>query len=193
MKCLSSEERLVEEMRKAHPSITSVRTDYFPATTHVRRLRPNGFTMIELLIVVFILSIAALTAVPMMSSAGSVQVRSAAHKIAADLAYAKSMAISRGQDYSVVFDAATESYQIEEALLGIVVPHPVKKGSKYTVDLTNEGLDRVDVTVVDFNGNPNVTFDPLGSPDNGGTVTVTATGLVMTVTVEPVTGYISVK
>lgn len=192
MKCLSSEERLVEEMRKAHPSITSVQTDYCPVTTRVRRRRPNGFTMLELLIVVFILGIAALTAVPMMSSAGSVQVRSAAHKIAADLAYAKSLAISRGQDYSVVFDVATESYQIED-LLGIVVPHPVKKGSSYTVDLTNEGLDRVDVTVVDFNGNPNVTFDPLGSPDNGGTITVTATGLVMTVSVEPVTGYISVK
>ncbi len=57
-----------------------------------------GFTIIEILIVVVILAIAAMTAIPMMSSAGSVQVRSVANMIAADLEYAKSLAITKGQN-----------------------------------------------------------------------------------------------
>jgi len=74
----------------------------------------RGFTVIELLIVVVILAIAALTAIPMMSSASSMQIRSATNLIMADLEYAKSMAITRGQNYSVVFDPSADSYQIEE-------------------------------------------------------------------------------
>ncbi|MFH1718505.1 MAG: GspH/FimT family protein, partial [Planctomycetota bacterium] len=91
-----------------------------------------GFTIVEIIIVVVIIAIAALAAVPMMSSAGSVQIRSAANMIMADLEYAKSMAISRGQNFSVVFDKNTESYRIEDQG-GSVIPHPVKKGFDYAV------------------------------------------------------------
>ncbi|MBN2269206.1 MAG: prepilin-type N-terminal cleavage/methylation domain-containing protein, partial [Sedimentisphaerales bacterium] len=75
--------------------------------------RPGrGFTIIEILIVVVILAIAAMTAIPMISSAGSVQVRSAANMIAADLEYAKSLAITKGQNFTVAFDASGDSYRI---------------------------------------------------------------------------------
>ena len=86
----------------------------------------RGFTLVELLIVIAIITIAALTAIPMMSSAASVQIRSAANMITADLEYAKSMAISRGQNYSVVFDKDTERYWIEDQD-GNKLLHPVKK------------------------------------------------------------------
>jgi len=156
-------------------------------------LRRGGeaFTIIEILIVVVILAIAALTAIPMMSSAGSVQVRSAANMIAADLEYAKSLAISRGQNFSIVFDTSTESYKITDQD-GDTIAHPVKKGSPYVIDFPKEGLDRVDITAVDFGGTSQIRFDYLGSPDNGGTVTVQAGGTTATISVEPVTGYISV-
>jgi len=155
-------------------------------------LRRGGeaFTIIEILIVVVILAIAALTAIPMMSSAGSVQVRSAANMIAADLEYAKSLAISRGQDFSVVFDTSTKSYEIIDQDGTIL--HPVKKGSNYVIDFQKEGLDRVDIAGVDFGGKSEIVFDYLGSPDKGGTVTVEAGGTTATISVEPVTGYISV-
>ena len=61
------------------------------------RIVRHGFTMIELLIVVAILAIAAAIVVPMASSAGSMQLRAAGNMVAADLEYAKSMSISRGQ------------------------------------------------------------------------------------------------
>ena len=71
----------------------------------------GGFTIIEVILVVLIIGIAAAVVVPMVSSAGGMQIRAAVNMVAADLEYAKSMAISRGQPYSVVFDKTTETYQ----------------------------------------------------------------------------------
>jgi prepilin-type N-terminal cleavage/methylation domain-containing protein len=153
----------------------------------------RGFTVVEILIVLVIITIAALTAVPMMSSASSIQIRSASGMIAADLEYAKSMAISRGQNYSVRFDQNADSYQVEDQG-NSVIPHPVKKGFDYIVDFGNDTrLNRVDITGANFSGNPDVEFDSLGSPDSGGTVSLQAGTTTMTITVEPITGYISIN
>ncbi len=160
----------------------------------------GGFTLVELLIVIVIIMIAALTAIPMMSSAASVQIRSAANMIAADLEYAKSMAISRAQKFSVVFDKNTESYWIEDQD-GIVIPHPVKKGFGYVIDFQNDGrLNKVDIVDADFDATSEVKFDYFGSPYNGnstplnsGVISLQAGGTTTTVTVEAVTGFISIQ
>jgi len=153
----------------------------------------GGFTVIELLIVVVILAIIGLTALPMISSASSVQIRSAANMISADLEYARSMAISRGQNFYVVFDEINDSYQIEDQYTNLI-EHPVKKGFKYFIDFQNDGrLNSVDITNVDFNATQRVRFDCLGSPDNGGTVILQADGNTKMITVEPVTGFISIQ
>ena len=162
--------------------------------------RFRAFTLVELLIVVVIISIAALTAIPMMSSAAGMQIRSAANMITADLEYAKSMAISRAQNFSVVFNVANESYRIEDQY-GNVLPHPVKKGFDYIIDFQNDGrLDKVDIVSVDFDSTNEVKFDYLGSPYNGGSnplnngvINLQAGGTTTTVTVEPVTGFVSIQ
>lgn len=163
-----------------------------------RRIRLGGFTLIEIIMVIVILGIAAAIAVPMMSSATSMQVRAAAGMVAADLEYAKSMAISTGQLYAVVFDDATESYEIQD-WTGNVIAHPVRKGFDYVIDFQNDGrLDRVDIVNADFNGNATVRFDYLGmpwdaanAPLNNGVVTLEAGNDTWTVNVEAVTGFIS--
>lgn len=153
----------------------------------------SGFTLIEIIIVVVILAIAAMTAIPLMSSGGSVQLRSGANMISADLEYAKSMAISRGQNFSVIFDKNAESYRIEDQYNN-VIPHPVKKGFNYVISFQNDSrLNKVDITNVNFNATQRVQFDCLGSPDNGGTISLDAGGTTATITVEPVTGFISVS
>ena len=156
-----------------------------------------GFTLIEVLIVVVIIAIAAMTVVPMVSSAASVQIRSAANMIAADLEYAKSMAISRGQRFSVVFDKDTESYSIRNQA-GAIIAHPVKKGFNYVIDFRNDSrLNKVDIANVDFDATSEIKFDYLGSPYNGndnplnsGVINLQAGGATATITVEPVTGFI---
>ena len=164
------------------------------------RGRKRGFTLVELLIVIAIISIAALTAIPMMSSAASMQIRSAANMLTADLEYAKSMAISRAQIFSVVFDAGADSYRIEDQD-GNPIPHPVKKGFNYVIDFQNDGrLNKVDIVSVDFDSTSEVKFDYLGSPYNGsgtplnnGVINLQAGSTTTIITVEPVTGYVSIQ
>lgn len=159
----------------------------------------RAFTIIEILIVLVLLAIAGMMAVPMMSSAASIQIESAANIVAADLEYAKSMAISRGQNFSVAFDKTAETYQIKDHN-GSVIPHPVKKGFNYVVDFRNDRrLNRVDIVDANFDATSEVKFDYLGSPINGnntalnsGVISLQAAGVTKTIRVEPVTGYISI-
>ena len=160
----------------------------------------RSFTVVEIIIVVVIITIAAMVAIPMMTSAASVQIRSAANMIAADLEYAKSMAISRQKMYAVVFDKSTESYQIEDP--NGVIDHPVKKGFKYIVNFSGDGrLSKVDIVEVDFDPDSSHTikFDYLGSPYNGsdnplnsGVIKLQAGDTKVRINVEPVTGFISI-
>ncbi len=170
----------------------------------VLRARPGalrGFTLVEVILVVVILAIAAMMAIPFATSGASTQLKSAATIIASDLEYAKSMAISRGKQYSVVFNTGAESYQIED-VNGVVIDHPIKKGpNTYVVNFAKDSrLSQVKISSVDFDGTVTVSFDYLGSPrraDDGylntGSVTLSAGGATMTVNVEPVTGYITIS
>ena len=160
-----------------------------------------GFTLIEMILVVVILAIAAMVAVPFATSGATMQLKSAANIIASDLEFAKSMAISRGRIYSVVFNDAGESYQIED--VNGVIMHPVNVGSTYVVNFANDSrLDQVDITSANFDATPTVMFDYLGSPYNAGglgsplnsgVVSLSAGGSTLNVNVEPVTGYISIS
>ena len=153
----------------------------------------RGFTIIEVLIVVVILSIAAFVAIPMVGSAASMQIRSASNMIAADLEYARSMAISRGQNYSVVFDAATDRYWIEDQY-NTVISHPVKKGFDYVVDFKSDGrLGKVDIIEDEANNLSRVTFDYFGSPSEGGDIDLAAGDSSITIDVEDVTGFITIS
>ena len=163
----------------------------------------KGFTLAEVMLVVVILAIAAMMAIPFATSGTSTQLKSAAIIISSDLEYAKSMAISRGKPYWVVFNAGDESYQIEDEN-GVII-HPVKKGvASYTVNFaTNTRLDRVDISSVNFDAsNTTISFNYLGSPYSGagigsplnsGVIILSAGGSTITVNVEPVTGYITIS
>jgi Tfp pilus assembly protein FimT len=153
---------------------------------------------VEIIIVVVIIAIAAMVAVPLVTSAASVQIRSAANMITADLEYAKSMAISKGQNFSVLFNPDAETYTLLDQA-GTVIPHPVKKGFDYIVDFRKE-LNRVDIVSADFDSAGEVKFDYLGSPYdadgdplNSGVVILQAGATTVTVNVEPVTGFVSIN
>ena len=163
----------------------------------------HGFTMIELLVVVAILAIAAAIVVPMASSAGSMQLRAAVNMVAADLEYAKSMSISRGQRYAVIFDKTAGVYYRYRVVDQGENPirHPITQKLEYVVSFQSDArLGQVKIAGVNFNGMDKVSFDSLGSPFDGtganlntGVITLQAGGITRTVNVEPVTGYISVS
>jgi prepilin-type N-terminal cleavage/methylation domain-containing protein len=154
--------------------------------------RRKGFTLVEIIIVVVIIAITAMVVVPLAGSA--------ANMIAADLEYAKSMAISRSQSFSVVFDKTAESYRVHDQN-GNVIAHPIKKGFDYIIDFRADSrLNKVDIVDVDFDSTSEVKFDYLGSPYDGsgnplnsGIISLQARGTTATVRVEPVTGFISIQ
>lgn len=169
-------------------------------------LKSKGFTLVEMIVVVVIISIAAVLAVPMLSSASSLQVRSAATILAADLEYAKNMAISRQQNYAVILDVTNDSYQIQaETTPGTweVVDHPVRPGD-FVVDFATTGnVDDVSIATADFNSNQTITFDYLGAPYAGqstatglngqGQITLQADSYTITINVEAITGYVTIQ
>ena len=187
------------EMRRAQPGC-----GYSNEGRYHLPAKSSGFTAVEILLVVVIIAIAAMMAIPMMTSADSFQIRSAANMIAADLEYAKSMAISRSQSFSVVFDMTTESYRIEDQD-GMIISHPVKKGFDYVVDFRSDSrLSKVDIANVDFEpgSSQTITFDYMGSPYSGsgtsnplnsGVITLQAGGTSTAINIEPVTGFISIE
>ena len=164
----------------------------------------KGFTLIEILMVVVILGISAMVAIPMLGSGASMQMRSAANKIAADIEYAKSMAISRQQNYTVNFDMSNNSYQIQDSS-GTVISDPMKSSDDFDVDFDKvPSLSAVSISAIDFDGESSITFDYLGSPYAGSTsstplidgsdgITISAGDMDFEIIVEPVTGYISIQ
>ena len=167
-------------------------------TLQIEKNVKNGFTLVEIIVVVIILAIAAVIAVPMISSGADMQVRAAANMISADMEYAKSMAITHQKNYSVVFDTANNSYQVHDP--DGIIAHPMKSSSTFEVDFGSDSrLNQVDISSADFDSASTITFDYLGSPLSGvtplnsGQVVLQAGNFTMTITVEPITGYITMQ
>jgi hypothetical protein len=89
----------------------------------------------------------------------------AAKRIAADLRFARREAQAQSTSRQVDFDILTESYTLVD------VADLDHHAADYVVSMSRE---RYLCNVVDanFGGNPSVTFDWRGEPDNPGTVTV---------------------
>ena len=169
----------------------------------MKNMDKKAFTLVEMIILVIILSIIALGALPMIGSASTMQVKAAANKIAADLEYAKSMAISRQKNYSIVFDINNETYQIQDS--NGVIQDPMQTSKDFVVDFKKDSrICNVNVLSVNFDSAVAITFDYLGSPYSGTTssnalingsngITLKAGNTQMEILVEPVTGYINIR
>lgn len=167
----------------------------------------TGFTLIELIIVVVIIGIAAMVAIPTLSSAADIQARAAGNRIMADLDYAKGLAITHQKTYAVVFYPDTESYDIREidtiAGTETIIKNPVLSTQDYVVNFsTDRNFNRVNILTANFDSNASnaITFDYLGSPYSGkgtasplnsGRITIKSDTFTLYVDVEPVTGYVT--
>jgi Tfp pilus assembly protein FimT len=146
---------------------------------------------VELLVVIVILAIAGLAVIPMISSTGDLQAVSAARIITTDLQYAQNVAITTQELIEVTFDPAADKYDLVSKTSG-VLKHPMTKNDYVTSFQGQKNFDQVDIVSASFGGSAKVTFDELGSPDNGGSVTVRAGPTVHRVDVAPITGLVTV-
>jgi prepilin-type N-terminal cleavage/methylation domain-containing protein len=79
---------------------------------HPRRT-PFGYTLIEILLVVSIVAVLAASMLTSSNTGARGQLRSLAHIIQTDLAYARSLAVANGTPYRLAFSAVNSQYTLE--------------------------------------------------------------------------------
>ena len=169
-----------------------------------RCARRSGFTLIEILVVVIILGIAAAIIVPHIGSRSDLKATSAARLIMADLIYAQNRSISQQKPHFVQFDAANETYRVMDEVNPTVkiITHPVEQ-SPFAVAIGPGGpapLRDVMIDSVSFDGQSILSFDEMGTPYayNAGTnvstaltsgmITIRCKEMLLNIIIEPFTG-----
>lgn len=159
----------------------------------------RGFTLVEIIIVVLVLMIAAAVVIPSIGTAADSQVISAARVLACDMEAARSLALTTQQTHTILFSSDRQSYKVVADYAGgaygvtAAIDHPVRATDPFEVTLAQmNGMSRVVVTDVDFADEAFVTFDSQGQASNSGTVALAAGSFRMQVSVEALTGVVSV-
>ena len=162
-------------------------------------MRRRAYTLIEILIVVVLMGIASAMVVPSLGSTDALRVQSTVRVIVADITVAQSDALARQQCRAMVFDVTNNKYSVVE------VPGTVLDPVANTINVVNLNNERKfhssRIVSAVFDGGNVLYFDELGgpvtqpggtTPGNGGTIVVSGSGQVYTITVEPYTGRVSV-
>ena len=150
----------------------------------IHRTQRDAMTLIEVLLVVAVMAILAGLVIPNANPGMVEQLRSAAGIVSADLAYARSQAVTYGSEFRVTFDEDAGEYEIEHvganAALDDVLHNPFDDVSgssgEYVVslaDLPSLGpeVGLAGMATIDASGNPqavvsDVTFGELGGTTN---------------------------
>jgi prepilin-type N-terminal cleavage/methylation domain len=174
-----------------------------------------GFTLVEILIVVMVMGILATISLPAINSTlqGS-RLRGAAYEVVTALEYAQLTAMTSGRGTRVVIGDNQESIGVRqytsnadfftggdelaendvESGTYVLMPYPTKKGINYPITLTDENrFQGVDITVSDFNAGSQVDFNAQGAPSKGGTATLALGGDQIVVTLDALTGKVTVN
>lgn len=145
----------------------------------------RGFTLIEILVVVMILGIAAAMLIPSMGHTADFSTESVVRQVVADLTFAQSDAMSRQASRRVYFDEDGLGYRLLQSPFDpvddiIYDPIGANGSNEYVVRFGPESrFPSITIEEPLFDGNPYITYDELGGPidsDNapsaGGSVTL---------------------
>jgi prepilin-type N-terminal cleavage/methylation domain-containing protein len=152
-----------------------------------RRRARNGFSLLELVMVIAILAVLAAIAAPRYGRAvARYQVAMAARQIASDLALAGRSARTAGAARTLTFSVASDEYSIPN------VPSLNDPAADYHVELFGRPY-RADITAANFGGDAAVTFDGYGQADSGGSVSVQVGEAVKTVVFDANSGKATIQ
>ena len=184
---------------------------------HARRAVARSYTLIELIMVMAVLGLAAALLIPSMVGTDSMTLQAAIRLLIADLSFAQSDALANQEFRRVVFFADGTGYCL------IIVPDenfitpndldadanyvidPLKSMGRYIVSYASDsrftGVSITAATIdgVDLADRPDITYDMLGGtimagpvPGTGGTITVSFNEFQYQVTIAPFTGKLTV-
>lgn len=162
----------------------------------------KGYTLIEVLIVVTIMGLAAAIIVPNMMQGGTLGVQAGARMIIADLLFAQNEAMAQQNTRRVVFDTTTNSYRVEKydssATAWVLEFNPSKgmgnNQQNYEVSFDDDGrFNGIEIVSAEFNGTSTIEFDDTGNPSSGGTIQLRFEEHEYEIKVAPFTGRVTVQ
>lgn len=170
------------------------------------RFRPGGFTLIEILLVVAMLSIAAVVLIPNLAHVADFGTEAGVRRVVADLTFAQSDAMARQQKRRVLFADDQSGYRLladpfDPVNDVLYDPISFDGSGLYIVDFANDpNFQTISVESADFDsGNAFITYDELGgpiapdnTPSNGGSAIISGNGERFRISVAPFTGRITV-
>jgi len=160
-----------------------------------RRNNRKAFTLVEVLIVVAIMGLAAAVVVPQMLNPGTLHVQAAVRTVIADLHVTQNEAIVRQQPRRLVFDMEQGQYTMTDADGNAIVSN--SRGGEHRVNFHKDSRFRsVRVENVMFGNDPEnnktIEFDELGAPNVGGSVDLVSGANRYRITVAAFTGKVTV-
>jgi MSHA pilin protein MshC len=185
------------------------RTCFNPQST-IRNPKSEGFTLIELIMIIVLLGIIAVFAAPRLGNITSTNAGAFRDKLRADIRYAQNLAMTRNQRYRVFFNAAPapapNGYAVVNDANGNGTWGEVGPPNEITQDPAGGGNLSVTLNTGDYVGititspaNGYVEFNSLGAPAVGGglafiasvaTITINASATT-TVTIQDQTGAVN--
>ena len=168
-------------------------------TTGRDGVRERAFTLAEMVVVVLVLAIAAAIVIGSIGTTKDAQAISGARVLVSDVELARNLAVTTQAPHTVLFSSDRQSYKVVANYTGggyalaTAVEHPVRGNERFEVRLASlNGMGSVVVETVSFGGQTYVTFDAEGDPSSGGAVTLQSGATGMVISVEALTGAVSV-
>lgn len=183
----------------------------------IRAMKPwqtAGFTFMEILIVLLLMGIVLMIGWPALNTAmGDFRLSAAAEEAVIALEFAQLTATS-GQKTQVTIDSTDDKIEVKKYKANvdlfdgssqysaagveggsfIYAGNPMNKGTDYMITLADENRFRgVIITASDFGAGNEVTFNSIGTPSKGGTVTLALGNRQMVVTLDALSGQITVS
>ncbi|MBI4209813.1 MAG: type II secretion system protein [Deltaproteobacteria bacterium] len=149
----------------------------------------NGFTLVELVLVIALLGLFAVGVVTMTFNFKRSHLQVAAEKVRTDIEQARSLAMTKkGTTFGVFFNDSTDQYTVYQTAVTTPVADPLTKQNLIETFSKWSG-----VTLT--GGNYTVEFNSLGSPTTGGggSVQITDGTNTKTIIVTAVTGHVTVQ
>ena len=159
--------------------------------------RASCVTLVELLIVVVLMAIAATLAMPMLASTDSTRLRAAANLLVADLAFAQIESITHADDLCVVtFDQAAGSYMVAKSSAPTTpMADPATNQPYVTTFGSGRASEAAGVSIQGYSldGDSQLGFGIYGQTDQAtqATITLQAGSLTMTVQIDGTSGETS--
>ncbi len=161
----------------------------------------RAYTLIEVLVVITVLGIAAATVVPAMSGSGVLRVQAGVRTIIADITTAQSDALAFQTGRAIVFYPSQNTYKVVE-VRGTTIDPEGDLISQTKLGTSEFGFANLNSATLAGDDTRTLIFDEMGSPvtsaggstpAGNGTIKVQGSGQIFTLTVEGYTGRVSVK